>query len=57
MKKQILKELSKQSKNKKQTSYHVNYLILEQFNNICKENDVNKSLLVERLMKDFLESK
>jgi len=45
---------SNRTKNKKLASFSIDVDILEEFNKKCKICSINKSLLVENIMKDFI---
>jgi len=45
---------SNRTKNKKLASFSVDVDILKEFNKKCKTCSINKSLLIENIMKDFI---
>lgn len=44
-----------ETKNRKGTGYSVDKKVLADFHEYCKSNAINKSRLVEKLMRDYLQ--
>jgi len=45
---------SHKTKNKKLVSYSIDKNIIKVFNEYCKNNSINKSLLIENYIKSFI---
>jgi hypothetical protein len=47
---------SHKTKGKKLVSYTVDNTLIDQFNEYCKKNSINKSLLIQNYIKELLEN-